>query len=343
MNKGENSQKAVSMRDIARAVGVSVAAVSYALNDREGLISDETRRKILETAKRLDYQPNQLMKAVRTNRTEVIGVLVPSFQTTFFPAIVDAVERALSYRGYHAVMCQTHTDNKVTAENLDMLRQRRVDGLITTPKFDQAPLYQKLVEAGMKIVFIDAHLPELPIPSVQSNDERGSYLAVKHLISRGHRSIATFHQPEETLFGNMRARFSGYCRALKEAGIPLPEELIGIVDPGPNVEPGFQIAKRLLASKRATAFFSPSDKGALGVMRAAHKMGLSIPNDLAVIGYCNQEAGEYTTPRLSTVDQKPGEIGRIAVERLLNMIDGQPDPLPLRHFVEPELLLRESC
>jgi LacI family transcriptional regulator len=337
------TDKSVSMRDIAEEVGVSVAAVSYAVNERQGLISDETRDRILQTAKRMDYQPNRLMQAVRTSRTDVIGVLIPSFQTTFFPEIIDGIERALAESGYHAVMCQTHSSNELTEENLAVLRQRRVDGLIVVPKFDQSLTYKKIEEARIKTVFVDAYLEDIWIPSVQSDDLTGSQQAVRHLIDHGHRRIATMRQPDGLLHGGMRARFEGYCRALTEAGIPFDEELVSLVEPGPNTEEGYEAAKHIIRREDVTAVFAPSDMGALGVMKAAREAGMSLPDDLAIAGYCNQNAGLFTTPTLTTVDQKPGKIGRAAVERLLAMIEGKEDKYPLHHFIQPELIIRESC
>ncbi len=330
------------MRDVAAAAGVSVATVSHAVNGRAGLMTDATRDRVLAVAERLNYQPNLLMKAVRTRQSNVIGVMIPSFQSTFFPQIADSIERALRERGYHAVMCQTQNSNGVTAENLTMLGQRRVDGLIVTPKFDQASLYRPIFEAGMKTVFVDAYLQEMDIPSVQSDDTLGSYLAVQHLIENGHRRIATMHLPEASLCGGMRARFEGYCRALTEAGIAVDDKLIRIIEAGSAVDQGHKLGLDLLKNTDVTAVFLPSDFNALGVMRAAREVGQAIPDDLAVVGYNNQEAGQYTTPPLTTVDQKPQRIGQLAVERLMAMIHGTPDPRPLHKLIEPELLVRGS-
>jgi LacI family transcriptional regulator len=335
-------KKPVSLRDIAREVGVSVATVSYAVNGRPGLMTQKTREKILDAVKRLDYQPNGLMRAVRTRRSGVVGVMVASFQTTFFPQIIDGIECALMDFGYHAVMCQSHSDDRLAAENLAMLRQRRVDGLIVTPKFNGTELYRPILAAGIRTVFVDAYLPELEIPSVQSDDDTGSYLATRHLISKGHRRIGTLRRTDALLFGNMLDRFNGYRRALAEAGIAYDEALVRVVDPGASVEQGRQAGLALLTETDATAIFSPLDFGALGIMQAARDCGRAIPDNLAVVGYCNQEAGRFTTPPLTTVDQKPQEIGRVAVHRLMALIHGKPDPLPLHCFITPELLIRGS-
>lgn len=338
----QNARQSVSMRDVAREAGVSVAAVSYAVNNRPGLLGEETRTRILDVARALDYQPNLLMKAVRTQRSEVVGVIVPSFQSTFFPQIISGIESALVGSGYHAVMCQCHSDDALTAETLAMLRQRRVDGLIVTPAPHQHGLYRTIGEAGIATVFIDAHFPDLDIPSIQSDDEFGACLAVRHLIQAGHRRIATVHQPESMLFSGMRARFLGYRRALKKAGIPFDEGLVRIVDPAATVEQGYKAGLDLLRETDATAVFSPSDLGAIGVLRAARERGRSVPDDLAVVGYGNQDSGAYTTPSLTTVDQKPQDIGRLSVARLMTMVDGGKGGEPRHVFVKPDLLVRDS-
>ena len=332
----------VSMRDIAREAGVSVATVSYVVNGREDKVGETTRKKVLAIISRRDYQPNQLMRAVRTRRSHVVGILVPSFRTTFFPAIIDAIESTLADRGYHAVMCQNHSDVAMTRDILSMMRQRRVDGLIAVPRYDEAGLYAKSLESGMNIVFVGASYPHLPIPSVEPDDLLGSCLVMRHLLDRGHRRIATMRHGDDFLFGGFKDRFEGYCRELAAAGIPLATELVGIMGSGSLRQEACLAIRDLLLDNRASAFFAPSDNDALEIMRLAHEAGRAIPRDFAVVGYGNQAAGVHTTPTLSTVDQRPDIVGRLAVDIVLQQIEsGSPSQFQ-RHLVEPRLLTRES-
>lgn len=332
----------VTLRDIAAEVGVSVAAVSYVINGRDEEVAEETRKRILEVVHKYDYQPNLLMRAVRTQRTNVVGVLVPSFGTTFFPQIIDSIERELAGGGYHAVMCQTHTRDDVTEENLRVLRERRVDGVIAVPTHGQTSIYRRIVKAGVPVVFIDSHLSSLPVPSVQSDDVLGAQLVVRHLIAKGHRRIATMRMPDALLHGTAKARFDGYSLALQEAGVPFVKKRVIAVDSGYGVAEGYTATQALLNEGSSTALFAPMDMAALGALRAASDVGVSVPDDFAIVGYCNQEAGMYTTPRLTTVDQKPEAIGLAAVKRLLGMIEEGTTPRPKHLKVEPELLVRES-
>jgi len=332
----------VSMRDIAREAGVSVATVSYVVNGREDKVGKAMRKKILEIIRRRDYQPNQLMQAVRTRRSHVVGVLVPSFRTTFFPAVIESVESALAARGYHAVMCQNHSDIARTRDILSMMRQRRVDGLIAVPRYDEADLYAKLRESDMNIVFVDAFFPELPIPSVLSDDLLGARLAMRHLLDRGHRRIATLRQADAFLFGDLKDRFEGYRRELAAADIPLEPELVRILDAGTSQQAACLAIRDLVLDHRISACFLPSDTAALELMRLMRDAGRAIPRDLALVGYSNQDAGAHTTPTLSTVDQQPEAIGRLAVDIVLRQIEDGLASQFQRHLVEPRLLVRES-
>lgn len=332
----------VSMRDIARETGVSVATVSYVVNGREDKVGEATREKILEVIRRRDYQPNQLMRAVRTRRSRVIGVLVPSFRTTFFPAIIDAIESALAARGYHAVMCQNHSDIELTRTILPMMRQRRVDGLIAVPRYDEGGLYARLLESGIKMVFIDAFYPDLPVPSVMSDDLLGARLAMRHLLDRGHRRIATLRLADEFLFGDLKTRFEGYRRELAASGIPLEPELVQLLEADSSHQAACLAIRDLVLDNQVSACFLPSDGAALELMRLMHLAGRIIPRDLAVVGYSNQDAGTYTTPTLSTVDQRPDAIGRLAVDIVLQQIESGSAPQFHRHLVKPRLLVRES-
>ncbi len=339
----KTNREPVSMREVAAEAGVSVASVSYVLNGRHNQVGAKTLEKILLVTRRLNYQPNLLMRAVRTRRSQVIGVLIPSFRTTFFPTVADAIESELAAHGYHAVICQTHSQTECMERNLVMLRQRRVDGLIVTPKFDQANLFAELVERGSKVVLIDHSFPEIPIASVRSDDEAGAGMAVRHLLELGHRRIGVLRHQAGQFPEMLPERYRGYVKALAEAGIAIDQNLVETVETGFTAEDGENAFKRLYARcPDLTALFVPSDLAALGVMRAARELGLRIPEDLSLAGYHNQEAGSHTTPTLTTVDQKPAEIGHRAVVSLLGMIEGRNPPEPRQILIQPELIVRGS-
>ena len=331
-----------SLRDVAAAAGVSVAAASYALNERPGEVGHQARARILAAARRLDYHPNGLMRAVRTRRTRVIGVLVPSIQSGFFPAIIDGIEGVASAAGCQIVICQTNMQPDRTAREIAMLRERRVDGFIATPMFRDNTVYERLGHADQNLVLIDYDLKGVPIPAVRSDDLRGADLAVSHLIRLGRRRIATLLHPRADFPARLQLRFQGYRQALRRAGIAFDPQLA--LEVGWEITEGEELVRRLLRERiDFDAVFAPSDMAAIGAMLALREAGRRVPDDVAVVGYCNLREGQHLTPPLTTVNQHPELIGRTAAQLILDRIAGKAPETAKVHWIEPELIVRESC
>jgi DNA-binding LacI/PurR family transcriptional regulator len=327
----------ITTTEIARQAGVSRAAVSYVIHDRRDQVSAETRRRVMKIVREHDYHPNALVQALRRKRTGVAGVLVPGLYVSFFAEIVDAMEVAARTRGWRVVICQTHGQPDHLEQEITKLRELRVDGFIVCPLQSQRAYYKRLVKAGVKMVFLDDAVPNVGVPYVDSDDVCGGRLATEHLLGLGHRRIACLRLSAPAL---PNCRFAGYRAALSDAGVAFDERLVTELDQG-NYETGFGATGRLLAGASFTALVAPNDVMAIAAIDALRQAGRRVPDDVSVVGYANLREASYCRPKLTTVSQETGAIGREAANRLLDLIEERPvgteDVL-----VKPRLIVRES-
>lgn len=329
----------VTIESIARELGVSRSAVSHVLNGRGHKVSPETRQRVLDLARRYDYQPNALVRAIQTKRSHSIAVLVPELWVSFFSSVVSAIEVAAEERGYQVLVGQTHSSHERAEKQIRLLRQKRVDGLIVSPHPGAMAFYSQLKAAGFPMVFVDSRVPGSGIPCVHSDDVLGATLAVRHLIGLGHTRIATFRVPADQQSLPYGDRLTGYTAALSEAALPLDSGWVAEASNPLSVH----AAASALLPRGVTALFTPNDLMALYAMEAIKAAGRRVPQDLAVMGYANLSEGAYYTPRLSTVDQKTEDIGRRAAMVLIDRIEQPELTPPMESLTVPELVIRESC
>lgn len=331
----------ITVTEIGREAGVSAASVSYVLNGQLHRVSAATRDRILEIARRHDYQPNGLIRAIKAKRTESIGVLLTDLCVTFFGEVLSAVEIAAEKRGYQVLVGQTHSSQDRVEKQIRLLRQKRVDGIMVCPS-SVPEYYASLKKSGLPLVFVNSGLPGLDVPCVRSDDVLGAKLAVRHLIGLGHRRIAGFGWDAKYRAPTGDYRMAGYEEALREASLPLDPALIE--DTGAGTFDDVRAAVRtLLARTSFSALFASTDGSAIAAMEELEAAGKSIPGDVAVIGYGNLAEGAHTRPRLSSVDQKTQAIGQRAVTLLIDLIEHPERKPPLESLTTPELVIRESC
>ena len=336
--------KRVVIKDVAAAAGVSVTTVSHILNGLAGKrISPETRRRVLEAADRLGYAPNDLARGLRLRRSNTIGFVSDHIATTPFAGkIILGAQAAAAERGLFLLMLNTGGDRDLERREIELLLQRQVDGVLYATMSHRAiPVPEGL--RGVPTVLLDAQPDDLSVPSVVPDEVLGGYTAVRELIDHGHRRIGFVTDAED--IPATHGRLEGYRRALADAGIPFDDELVtaGTCDtPG-----GHLAARRLLEPRdRPTALFCFNDRMAMGAYRAAAELELSIPRDLSVVGFDNQELiCEGLVPPLTTVELPHYEMGARATALLLSMneagpvgpVDPEllPCPLVRRHSVAP--------
>ena len=329
----------VTIRDVAREAGVSVNTVSRALSNKPD-VSSETRARILEVAERLGYRPNRLARGLRSNKTGTIGVIVTDIANPYFGALVKGVEKAAREQDYSIILQDTDEDYEHEKEAIQVMLAERVDGLLITPVQTGTETIEKLKESGLPFVLLGRHFDDLATDYVVTDDVQGGYLATEHLIKLGHTRIAMINGPLH--ISSAKERFQGYTKALDRYGMELDKSLVcaGAI----TMEDGYAAAKALLRrSPRPTAIFCYSDFVAFGVMGAIREAGLRIPEDVAVVGYDDVQMSSCLEVSLTTVKIPKVELGKAALELLIELLrDGNNTEHPRGIKLPVELLVRQS-
>jgi LacI family transcriptional regulator len=333
-------EKAVTIRDVARRAGVSVATASRALNGKQ-VVNADTRDRILAVVQELGFRPSHNARRLSLGRTLTVGVMV-SFLTR-----PQAAERL---RGVDAVLTDSEFDlviyNVESVQKRDhfldtLADSRRTDGLLVMSLPPAPQAVPGLAQAAVPVVFIDVHVPWVAtMPRVVGDDVAGGGMAARHLLELGHRSIGFVGDAPENPFSftSSRDRQAGMTQELARSGLAVRQEWVGLGAHG-RYE-ARDLARRMLASDpRPTAIFAASDTQALGVVAAAGEAGLRVPEDLSVVGYDDIEAADYVG--LTTIRQHLFESGRRGAEMLLGQIDHRSEDVPITHLT-PELVVRAT-
>ncbi|MFZ2657784.1 MAG: LacI family DNA-binding transcriptional regulator [Victivallales bacterium] len=331
-----------TLKQIAEEVGTSIAAVSYVLHGRNGEVGPELRKKIKRALRRHDYQKNAFVQALRSSNTRLIAVLLPAIQNSYFGRILDEIEKSASEKSYHVIITQTMSNYERFKAILMRLREFRVSGFIVALPSPLGDAQKDLMKIKIPVVNID-HPYELPwIHSVASDDFTGAKDAVRRLIALGHVRIGTIRTATTIKTEKYQPRFLGYKAALAEAGIPYRPELIDEGASNNSADAGLDAGRKLITARnRMSAFFAPSDLAAIGFAKAASEKGLSIPDDIALVGYANLDEGIYHTPPIATVEQHPEEIGRISANCIIDWIEQEKLP-PKLTLVPTDFIERRS-
>lgn len=330
----------VTIKDIARAVGVAHSTVSRALNG-DPRISKATREKVLQAARELNYRPNLPARALARGRVLSIGLVVPDVSEPFYGRIVAGVDRVTFDAGFNLVLYITHADRQRELAALEQIRHGRVDGMILMIRKARAQAVVELKEQGVPLVLLLQKIRGSGIDSVRIDNVGGAAEAVRHLIDGGHRRIALISGPSHA--PDARERIKGYRAALDQAGIPYREELV--VRGDFSFASGFRAVDALLrgpASQWPTAIFAANDHMAMGAIKRLAERGIAVPRDIAVVGFDDIAPAAYFQPSLTTVRQPIDESGRKAAELLIARIQGAVQE-PREIVLKTELVVRESC
>jgi DNA-binding LacI/PurR family transcriptional regulator len=343
---------AVTIKEIAKKVGVSHATVSDVLNNkwREKRISQETRDKVYQVAAELNYHRNILASSLVRQETQVLGLLIASVSLTFFPDIVRAVEDTAREHGYHVLLCHSDNNVKREREEIELLIEHRIAGLIITPAHDREnegmDIFLQLKKDNVPFVLIDTIIEGLDCNFVVSDDRAGAYEAVTHLIKLGHKRIAYLSGVKDAF--STKGRLLGYQEALRDNNIAFEPELIE--GDGWLIEDGYKAAKKLLElEKSPTAIYAVTDICALGVLKAVMEKRLRVPEDVAIVagsdvGCADAKVASMVTVPLTTVRQPTYEIGRQAVQIILDEIKNKTGDMYIKNVsLKPELVIRKSC
>jgi DNA-binding LacI/PurR family transcriptional regulator len=331
----------VTLKDIARQVGVSVATVSRALGD-SAEISQDRRRQILEQARRLGYTPNGVAQQLRQSRhvpSHVVGVIVPELAHYYFSTILKGIEEVCSQRGYAMMVAQSGEADDREAAACRRLYEHRVCGIIVSQAKHSTNFehFAALQQQGVPMVFYDRICTALDTPRVVVDDYQGARNAVEHLVQTGCRRIA-YYGSERTL-EIAKNRHMGYRDALLQAGLAYDEELVRICDTYAMAE---KLTPQLMAlEQRPDAFFCINDDTAIGTLNTCKKLGYDVPDDVAICGFTNGERAVACDPMLTTVEQRGEEVGRQAASILLDMVEKRlPQGHIERRIVKTRLVVR---
>jgi LacI family transcriptional regulator len=330
---------AVTIRDVARAAGVSTATAARALGGY-GHASPAARRKVTESARRLGYRPNAVARALVSRATTTVGLVVGDIENPFFAAAARGLSDAMDAEGYTVLYANADEDAERERRAVDALRARQVDGMVVVPAPGASPGHlADLVAAGIPLVLLDRMVAGVDADSVLVRNTAGAADAVAHLTGLGHRRIGVVSDlPEIT---SSAERIAGYRRALRAAGIEPDPSLVSIG--GPTQADGEAAARRLLdRSDRPTAVFTANNFMTVGALRAARALHLRVPDDLALVGFDDLDWTTLVEPPVTVVSQPVAELGRAAGERLLARLRGEDGPAR-RIRLPARLIVRGSC
>ena len=323
--------------EVSKLAGVSLATVSRVINN-SGRVTEKTRRKVETAMRQLGYRPNSIAQSLASSRSNSVGILVPELHGPFFNTMLSGVEAELREAGKHVFITVGHSDETKELESIEFLVGRRCDALILHVDAVADPYLLKLNEEVVPVVLINRTLRGLAGRCINLNNTRGGYLATKALLERGHRSIACITGPRWKR--DARQRLAGHRKALAEAGVK--------PDPRLLVEGDFQesggregMAALLRAGIPFTGLVCGNDTMAAGAIDAARDSGLSVPDDLSVVGFDNVTFARYMHPKLTTIDYPMVEMGQMAARIVLKDVYDIDGP-EIRNVFEPKIVERQS-
>jgi LacI family transcriptional regulator len=312
-----------TIHDIAQALGLNASTVSRALSDHPA-VSKQTKLLIQDKAREMNYRANHIAAALRKGRSDILGVIVPAIDRTFFASVIRGIEEEADKVGLRVIVCQSYDSSERERDMVETLQRLQVDGIMISTAKDGKNVPQ-----------------ELDVPSVVINDQQGGYAATSHLIRQGYKRIAHLRGPQHLHI--YRDRFRGYLDAMRDAGMETPEQYI--VDIVSHFDSGKDAFNRLWSlEQRPDAVFSASDYSAAGGIKAAQLLGIRVPDDIAFIGFANEPFTELITPSLSSVDQQTLVMGQRVASRTIEAVKHK-NALAIsneRLVLAPKIIIRGS-
>lgn len=317
-----DKKQRITMKDIAREFGVSVATVSRSLNDSPS-ISPERREAIQKFAQEHSFTPNSIAKDLRNTKIrpiKIIGVILPEIVHYYFSTVLDGIEEEASRRGYRVIVAQSHEEYEREVRICQSMYENRVCGIIVslakeTKRYDH---FVELQDKGLPLVFYDRICHGINASRVVVDDYQGVFSAVSYLIETGCRRIAYFGAPMHMEIS--KNRYNGYKDALLKHGLPVDDSLMYICD---NCEAAEELTPKLLmVEDKPDAFFAVNDDTAIGIVHACNANNVSIPDEVSICGFSDGFRAKASSPRLTTVNQPGRDVGREAVDILLSEVEG---------------------
>lgn len=336
----------VTLKEIAKELGISVATVSKALKDYPD-INAKTKQRVLELAKKLNYSPNSAAISLRKQHSKTIGVIIPTIVHYFFSSVIESILKIADERGYLVILLQSDENFELEKKQVNLLLNKGIDGLIISLS-NHTRTYthlKKLHDFNIPFVQMDKISKIVESSKVIIDDRQSAYNAVDYLIKKGYKKIAHFRaglNPQNSI-----DRFLGYKKALEDNSIDFDKSLVYICDSNSDFEDGLKNAKKLLEDHGNTvdAVFAVNDLVAIGALHHFRNANMKIPDDMAVMGFSNWFMSSVITPKLSTVDQDGHKIGKVATNLLFEEIENKNQNkkrLNKTVVIDTDLVIRES-
>ncbi len=330
-----NIKEKLSIKDIARKAGVSIATVSRVLN-KNGRYSQETEEKILKIIEESGYRRNVNAKSLRTKKTQTLGVIVPDITNEFFAKIIQSVERNAMKYDYSVFVCNTDEDEAREQMQVKNLLEKFVDGIIyISGKTNSGGEVEGNI--GIPVVYIDRYISASKM-YVQSDNKEGGYLATKELLDAGCENIMIIKDFRQ--ISSIISRYDGYKRALKEAGKSVDENLIYNVDHVNYEEAKKGVLEKIKSGIKFDGIFATNDWMALGAISALREKKIRIPEDVKIVGFDNMSISEITSPSITTIHQDSEKLGEYATEILMGII--LKDEAEVKSISVPVKLIRRK-
>lgn len=335
------NKKRTTLKDIANVLSISTAAVSKALND-DTRISVKTKKAVKQVAKELNYQPNHLASALRKGKSNLVGVIVPRTNSSFFSSVVENMEEVLNKAGYNIIITQSNESFEKECKNIDTLLYTQVDGIIASMANETVDLsyYEKIKSNGIPLILFDRGENDLNVDYVGINDYDSSHMIIEHLVAKGCKRIAHIGGYRRTRIFNNRIR--GYIDAIKNHDLPHDDELL--IESSLTLEDGRRQMEKLLAlENRPDAVYVASDYAALGALQVLKEKNIKVPEDIKLVGFGNEPFTSLVTPSITSVSQHSEQIGRLAAETFLGYVEKDIVVQSLNKIIlDSELIIRSS-
>lgn len=331
----------VTIKDIARKANVSYATVSRALNNKRG-VREATRTRILDLASKMSYTPNAVARGLVKKQTLTLGLIIPDITNPFYPEVARGIEDGATEGGFSIFLCNTNWERAREVHYLRLLAEKRVDGVILAPIDNEVEDVESSLTGKIPVVYVSIAPHRTQHSFVVIDNVLGGFLATEHLIRAGHRTIGFVGSTEDSL--TIAERLKGYRRALKKFGLQVENKYIQLGDF--KQETGYRIIRSMIADgDYPRAVFAENDLLALGILQGVKASGLSVPGDVAVVGFDDIPFAGFPEVQLTTINQPKYEMGRKAVEILLKQIGGSAgaQPVQIRQiYLKPQLVVRKS-
>jgi len=335
-----SKKNVTTLKKIANELGISISTVSRSLNNHPD-ISEQTKTKVLNISKKLNYVPNLFAKGFRAHKTNIIGVIVPDISHYFTATLLKGIIREAEIEGFKVIISESRNNEAKQTEMLQTMMQFGVDGILLslTRKTVEVDEIIKIREQ-IPLVLFDKVSKKVPCTQIVIDDEDAAFRVVEHLINLGKKRIAIIKEYENSLMSELR--FNGYLRALKTYKLPVDEKII-LSASDISMHQGKRFTSILLSLKeKPDAIFAITDGTAIGVIKTLKNHGIKIPEEIAVAGFSNSENSIIIEPKLTTIDQPGNKIGKTAVKYLIDEINNENEVINKTVEIKTNLVVRES-